>query len=67
MVDCGSFYTISAQMCMALKIDNKVFGGKNMIFAGDFAQLPPPGVSPPLYSHNVSTVLHNTHSPTVQK
>jgi hypothetical protein len=35
--------------------------------AGDFAQLPPPGVSPPLYSHNVSTVLHDTHSPTVQK
>jgi len=67
MVDCGSLYTISAQMCMALQIDHKAFGGKNMIFAGDFAQLPPPGVNPPLYSHTVSTVLHNTHTPTVQK
>jgi PIF1-like helicase len=67
MVDCGSLHTISAQMCMALKIDHKAFGGKNVIFAGDFAQLPPPGVNPPLYSHNVSTVLHNSYSPTLQK
>jgi PIF1-like helicase len=67
MVDCGSLYTISAQMCMALQIEDKAFGGKNMIFAGDFAQLPPPGVCPPLYSHNVSTVLHTTNSPTAQK
>jgi len=46
MVDCGSLYTISAQMCMALQIDHKAFGGKNMIFAGDFAQLPPPWCEP---------------------
>jgi len=59
MVDCGSLYTISAQMCMALQIDHKAFGGKNMIFCWRLCTVTSPGVNPPLYSHTVSTVLHN--------
>ena len=33
-----------------------------MIFAGDFAQLPPAVGGQPLYSHKVGRVLHRTHS-----
>ncbi|KAI0037523.1 hypothetical protein FA95DRAFT_1585574 [Auriscalpium vulgare] len=62
MVDCGDLYHISAQMSQALQSDDQAFGGKNMIFAGDFAQLPPIQTKgPALYSHNVSTVLGTTN------
>jgi hypothetical protein len=44
---------ISARCCEALKVYEKPFGGLNVIFAGDFAQLPPP-LSPALYSRSVS-------------
>jgi len=60
-------YTISSQMSMAMHVEDQAFGGKNMIFAGDFAQLPPPGRNPSLYSQTVKTVLHKTHSHKDQK
>ena len=43
MVDCNHFYDISARLCRIFNNDGEPFGGKNMIFAGDFAQLEPPG------------------------
>lgn len=33
-----------------------------MIFAGDFAQLPPSAGFGALYSHTVDSVIHTTHS-----
>src|SRR5882762_448743 len=54
-------------MSLALQISSEPFGGKNMIFAGDFAQLPPPGRSPSLYSQTIGSVLHTTHSHNIQK
>lgn len=62
MVDCGSLYAICAKMCAALKNDGAPFGGINMIFAGDFAQLPPAMTGAALYSHKVGRVIHTTHS-----
>ena len=52
MVDCHGLYTICAKMCTALKNDGQPFGGVHMIFAGDFAQLPPV-MAKPLYDHTV--------------
>lgn len=63
MVDCGDLYYISAQMSLAMHIDTEAFGGKNIICAGDFAQLPPIQTKgPALYSHSVGTVLSTTNS-----
>ncbi|KAF9802982.1 hypothetical protein IEO21_09764 [Rhodonia placenta] len=62
MVDCHSLYEICAKMCTALHNDGHPFEGVNVIFAGDFAQLPPAGAGYPLYSHKVGTVLHTTYS-----
>ena len=48
MLDCNNMYNICAKMCAALTNDGVPFGGINMIFAGDFAQLPPLlGAKPP--------------------
>ena len=66
MVDCNSLYNISAQMSSALKVEDQPFGGVNIILAGDFAQLPPPAGSA-LYSQDVDTVIHTTHSHLKQK
>ena len=54
-------------MCAALKNDGAPFGGINMIFAGDFAQLPPPVSGKPFYSHEIGRVIHRTHSHLDQK
>ena len=67
MLDCGSMYNICAKMCAALKNDGAPFGGINMIFAGDFAQLPPPVSGKPFYSHEIERVIHRTHSHLEQK
>ncbi|KAI0055032.1 hypothetical protein BV25DRAFT_1762200, partial [Artomyces pyxidatus] len=49
-------------MSLAMQIENEAFGGKNMIFAGDFAQLPPLSLKgPALYNETVSTVLSTTN------
>ena len=51
MVDCQALYNISASMNIAMSIEDAAFAGKNMIFAGDFAQLPPLSKNgPSLYS-----------------
>ncbi|KAH9949759.1 hypothetical protein B0H21DRAFT_688092 [Amylocystis lapponica] len=67
MLDCIGLYTICSKMCCALKNESDAFGGVNMIFAGDFAQLPL-AVSPyTLYTHNIDSVIHTTYSHTQQQ
>jgi len=57
MVACHEQYKISAQLAKALGVFDLPFGGINMIFAGDFAQLPPVGGAS-LYSEVVGTQVH---------
>ncbi|KAF5356687.1 hypothetical protein D9758_013755 [Tetrapyrgos nigripes] len=59
MLSCKDMYKISAKLALALSMPHLPFGGMNMIFAGDFGQLPPAigGESVALYSHSIG------HSP----
>lgn len=41
MLSCRDMYLISAQLVQVMNNLNMPFGGLNMIFAGNFAQLPP--------------------------
>ena len=59
MVSCHDMYKICAQLAKAFNTHEEPFGGINMIFAGDFAQLPPAMNAPPLYSGSVGTQLHS--------
>ena len=43
MLSCNDLYRISAQLAKALNAFDLPFGGINIVFAGDFAQLPPVG------------------------
>ncbi|KAJ3826647.1 hypothetical protein F5880DRAFT_1475925, partial [Lentinula raphanica] len=52
MVSCLELYRISERLCKICNNPDIAFGGMNMIFAGDFAQLPPVGgESVSLYTH----------------
>ena len=68
MVDLVSLYKISAHLCRAMGKQDKPFGGLNVIIAGDFAQLAPPGQSSKLlYNGNVGTNISIATNPTGQK
>jgi hypothetical protein len=54
MLACHDLYKISSQLAKARNTMDIPFGGLNMIFAGDFAQLPPVG-GDSLYSGSVGT------------
>src|ERR1700683_478597 len=56
MVACNDNYKISSQLAKALNVFDMPYGGMNMIFSGDFAQMPPVFGSP-LYSGTVGTQL----------
>src|ERR1700689_4758170 len=56
MVACNYNYQISSQLAKALNEFDLPYGGINMIFSGDFAQMPPVFGSP-LYSGTVGTQL----------
>jgi hypothetical protein len=61
MLSCHDMYKISAQLAKATNKHEEPFGGLNMIFAGDFAQLQPVnGVS--LYSGSVGTEISSRMS-----
>jgi hypothetical protein len=66
MLACHEMYKISAQLAKALGIYDLPFGGMNMIFAGDFAQLPPVGGAS-LYSNQVGTQNHAGLKPAQQE
>jgi hypothetical protein len=59
MISCHDMYNISAQPAKAFNEPNKPFGGLNMIFSGDFSQLPPVGggESISLYSGSIGTQI----------
>ena len=57
MVACHELYQISASLAKARNMTELPFGGLNMIFAGDFAQLKPVFGSP-LYSQTVGTSIN---------
>lgn len=64
MVDCLSLYNISNRMSMG-RGNSDAFGGINVIFAGDFAQLPPvAGYT--LYKYDPQHMVHTTHSSDTQ-
>ena len=52
-------YKISAQLAKVYNESNIPFGGLNIVFAGDFAQLPPAGggESTSLYSGSIGTQI----------
>jgi hypothetical protein len=64
MLSCHSMYKISAQLCKVLNRPEIAFGGMNMIFAGDFGQLPPPmgGENVSLYSRVVGQSATSLHA-----
>lgn len=63
MLLCHDMYKISAQMAKAINI-HEPFGGKNIIFSGDFAQLPPVHAreSASLYSGTIGAYAHSSLS-----
>lgn len=61
MVACHSLYKISAQLAKVRNEVDEPFGGVNMIFAGDFAQLKPVGGAA-LYSTLVGTCVDASQS-----
>ena len=54
MISCRDIYIISKQLALSQANSDIPFGGMNIIFAGDFAQLPPV-MAKPLYDHTVRT------------
>ncbi|KAJ3477191.1 hypothetical protein NLI96_g10640 [Meripilus lineatus] len=57
MVSCEDLYKISRRLTKAFPLTNEPFGGKSMIVAGDFRQLPPGSpFSHPLYSGSIGVI-----------
>ena len=65
MVACNDIYKISSQLAKGLNEFDFPYGRINMIFSGDFAQLPPV-FGYPLYSGTVGTQLTLMSCITVQ-
>ena len=61
MVSCSDLYYISAQLAKVRNRYDVPFGGMNMIFAGDFAQLAPVNAQS-LYSGSVGTSIDSSVS-----
>ena len=61
MIACHEIYKISAQLSKARNCTNSPFGGVNMIFAGDFAQLKPV-MGQALYNESVETILSKSQT-----
>ena len=61
MIACHELYKISAQLAKARNCINSPFGGLNMIFAGDFAQLKPV-MGHALYNETVGTIINSAQT-----
>ncbi len=62
MLSCQDIYTISSRLSNAFDRPLESFGGKHIILAGDFAQLPPPGaLQLSLYNNNVGMKAGGTN------
>jgi hypothetical protein len=61
MIACHELYRISAQLTKSRNCTNSAFGGINMIFSGDFAQLKPV-MGQALYSESVETILSKSQT-----
>ena len=61
MLSCHDLYNICAQLAKTFNEPNKPFGGINIIFSGDFSQLPPVngGESSSLYSGSIGTQTYS--------
>ena len=61
ILSCHDLYKISVQLAKAFNEPNKPFGGINIVFAGDFAQLPPVsgGEASSLYSGSIGTPIYS--------
>ena len=66
MLSCHDLYKISARLAKAMNVYDLPFGGINVIFAGDFAQLPPVGGAA-LYSGTVGTQITSGLTPHSQE
>ena len=66
MISCHDMYIISKQLCIARSDLHTPFGGMNIIFAGDFAQLPPVRATA-LLDGSVGTQLHSGMNPYSQE
>ncbi len=66
MLACHEMHKISSQLAKALNVHDLPYGGMNMIFSGDFAQLPPVGGSS-LYSGQVGTQVDSALKPHLQE
>ena len=64
MLSAHDLYKISSQITLALNAPDMPFGGLNMVFAGDFAQLPPVpgGEYSSLYGRHIGTISSNLRS-----
>jgi PIF1 helicase. len=67
MISCIDMYNISRQCSRARGKHDVPFGGINMIFAGDFAQLPPVRIGQALYSTTVGTHINSSQTVTGQE
>src|ERR1700684_4549897 len=64
MLSCYDIYRISSQLSRVFNKPDVPFGGINIIFAGDFGQLPPPigGENVALYSRSVGKIATSLRS-----
>src|SRR5580698_5163665 len=62
MLSCRDLYKISSQCAKARDVHDEPFGGISILFAGDFAQLPPAHGGYPLYSGSIETNVNSSRT-----
>ena len=64
MLSARDLYHISNQLSLVLNTPDLSFGGLNMVFSGDFAQLPPAvgGEDVSLYSRSIGSIATSKKS-----
>jgi len=64
MLSARDLYKLSVQLCKVVNVLDMPFGNKNMVFSGDFSQLPPAmgGENVLLYSRVIRAISSNIKS-----